>query len=135
MSDLVDSFEMALLIITHNMGVVASVCDRVAVMYAGRIVEQGLTRDLFRAPLHPYTDLLLKSTPRLGHRELNRVAGEHKPRDTTGPAVGCAFRDRCPLVEARCAEQPPLFQATATRSVRCWVAQDDGRPQNGSNSR
>ena len=68
MSDLVDSFGMALLIITHNMGVIASVCDRVAVMYDGQIVEEGSAVDLFRAPLHPYTDLLLKSTPRLDRR-------------------------------------------------------------------
>jgi len=129
MSDLVDSFEMALLIITHNMGVIASVCDRVAVMYAGRIVEQGLTRDLFRAPLHPYTDLLLKSTPRLDLGRSTRTSGEHKLLDSLGPSVGCSFRDRCPLAEARCTEAPPLFQATATRSVRCWVAQDGGTRQ------
>ena len=72
MSDLVDSFEMALLLITHNMGVVASVCDRVAVMYAGQIVEAGPAADLFRAPLHPYTDLLLRSTPTFGSPPVGR---------------------------------------------------------------
>ena len=79
MSELVDSFEMTLMLITHNMGVVASVCDRVAVMYAGQIVEMGSASDLFRAPLHPYSDLLLGSTPRLdGRRSAERVI-EGKP--------------------------------------------------------
>ena len=132
MSDLVDSLDMALLIITHNMGVIASVCDQVAVMYAGQIVEHGPTRDLFRTPLHPYTELLLKSTPRLDHERPARVGVERKLLDSLGPSVGCSFRNRCPLAEPRCVEAPPHFQATPTRSVRCWVAQDAASGRSGS---
>ena len=123
MSDLVDSFEMALLLITHNMGVVASVCDRVAVMYAGQIVEAGPASDLFRAPLHPYTKLLLRSTPRLDHRRLGLPAIEGKPPNLVGPPSGCSFRDRCPLAEAKCEEQPPRIEVSEGRFVQCWVAQ------------
>ena len=124
MSDLVDSFGMALLIITHNMGVIASVCDRVAVMYDGQIVEEGSAVDLFRAPLHPYTDLLLKSTPRLDRRRVGDRRLRCARRSTSmGAPIGCAFRDRCPIAEEKCAEAPPIVAVTETRSVRCWVAQ------------
>lgn len=123
MSDLVDSSEMALLIITHNMGVIASVCDRVAVMYGGRIVEEGPASDLFRAPLHPYTDLLLKSTPRLDRRVAAPAADERNTGRSTDASIGCAFRGRCPIAEAKCAEAPSSLKVTETRSVRCWVAQ------------
>ena len=123
MSDLVDSFEMALLLITHNMGVVASVCDRVAVMYAGQIVESGSASDLFRAPLHPYTELLLRSTPRLDHRRADAPLIEGKPPNLIGPPSGCAFRERCPLAEEKCVEDPPSVEVSEGRFVRCWVAQ------------
>ena len=123
MSDLVDSFGMALLIITHNMGVIASVCDRVAVMYDGQIVEEGSAFDLFRAPLHPYTDLLLKSTPRLDRRRSEPEVIGARRSTSVGAPIGCAFRDRCPIAEEKCAEAPPIVLVTETRSVRCWVAQ------------
>ena len=125
MSELVDSFEMTLMLITHNMGVVASVCERVAVMYAGQIVEMGSASDLFRAPLHPYSDLLLGSTPRLdGRRSAERVI-EGKPPDLMMAPAGCSFRDRCPLAEPGCAEPPPFLEVVEGRHVRCWVAQRD----------
>jgi len=123
MSDLVDSFGMALLIITHNMGVIASVCDRVAVMYDGRIVEEGSAVDLFRAPLHPYTDLLLKSTPRLDRRRSEPEVVGARRSTSVGEPIGCAFRERCPIAEEKCAEAPPIVRVAETRSVRCWVAQ------------
>lgn len=123
MSDLVDSFAMALLLITHNMGVVASVCDRVAVMYAGQIVETGSANDVFSAPLHPYTDLLLRSTPRLDHHRLGPPVLEGKPPNLMGPPSGCAFRERCPLAEEKCEEAPPSLEVSEARFVRCWVAQ------------
>ena len=123
MSDLVDSFEMALLLITHNMGVVASVCDRVAVMYAGQIVETASASDLFRAPLHPYTDLLLRSTPRLDQRRMDSPVIEGKPPNLMGPPSGCSFRERCPLAEEKCEETPPSVEVSKGRFVQCWVAQ------------
>jgi len=132
MSDLVDSFGMALLIITHNMGVIASVCDRVAVMYDGQIVEEGSAVDLFRAPLHPYTDLLLKSTPRLDRRRSAPEVGGARRSMSVGAPIGCAFRDRCPIAEEQCVEAPPIVRVTETRSVRCWVAQRELRARSES---
>ena len=131
MSDLVDSFGMALLIITHNMGVIASVCDRVAVMYDGEIVEEGSAGDLFRAPLHPYTDLLLKSTPRLDRRRAEPAVRGARRSVAVGEPIGCAFRERCPIAEEKCAEAPPIVRVTETRSVRCWVAQREMRARSG----
>lgn len=119
MAELVERSSMALLIITHNMGVVARICDRVLVMYAGRIVETGTAAELFAEPLHPYTRELLLATPRLGER---RVSGGGT-QDAPAAETGCAFRLRCPLAEAACSEVPGLADLGDGRSVRCWVAQ------------
>jgi oligopeptide/dipeptide ABC transporter ATP-binding protein len=119
MAELVESSGMSLLIITHNMGVVARICDRVLVMYAGRIVESGSAAALFAEPLHPYTRELLLATPRLGERRSSAGRGQDAPP----AATGCAFRERCPLAEPKCRELPPLVGVGSDRAVRCWVAQ------------
>jgi oligopeptide/dipeptide ABC transporter ATP-binding protein len=100
----------AVLLITHDLGVVARACERVAVLYAGRVVEEGPVEALFRAPLHPYTRALLDSLPRLDvrdPRELRPIPGT--PPDPLQPDVGCAFAPRCALAAPRCRlEMPPL---------------------------
>jgi oligopeptide/dipeptide ABC transporter ATP-binding protein len=102
---------MGLVLITHDLGVVAEQADRVAIMYAGRIVEEAPTVELFAAPLHPYTRALLRSMPALGvHRErLDAIPG-NVPDITRRPS-GCSFRDRCPLATAECAVEPPALVA------------------------
>ena len=113
---------MALLLITHDLGVVAERAERVLVMYAGRVVEQGRVDDVFRAPQHPYTRGLLRSLPRLGgtRARLETIPG-HVPRLTELPS-GCRFRDRCDYALPSCADfDPPLEAFAVDRSAACPV--------------
>ncbi len=112
----------AVLYVTHNMGVVAQVCNRVAVLYGGELVEDATVADLFRRPLHPYTQTLLNSVPRLGfHKsdsQLQPIPGQIPQLDALPP--GCVFAPRCPIAIERCTdERPKLEQAQPGRRVRC----------------
>jgi oligopeptide/dipeptide ABC transporter ATP-binding protein len=112
----------ALIFVTHNLGIVARMCDRVAVMYAGRIVEMGPVRRLFTRPAHPYTRALLESIPRLGGRRTRLTAIEGQPPDLSRLPGGCAFAPRCPSVMDRCrAEAPPETVVEAGHVTRCWL--------------
>lgn len=117
---------MSVLLVTHDMGVAAEIADRVVVMYAGRVVEQGTPEELFHHPRHPYTQGLLASIPRVVGRRtrlLPSVRGS-VPEPARLPA-GCAFHPRCPLAEDRCREQdPPLEEDTTGRAVACWRAEE-----------
>jgi oligopeptide transport system ATP-binding protein len=114
---------MAVILITHNMAVVASLCTRVIVMYAGRIVESGPTRQIFKNPQHPYTWSLLRSLPRvdeLKHEKLLNIRG--LPPDLTNPPPGCKFHPRCRFRVERCfREEPPLAEVDPNQLARCWV--------------
>jgi len=116
---------VALLFVTHNLGIVAKMCDRVAVMYAGRIVEQGPVRELFRSPRHPYTQALLSSVPKLGSKDpLYAIPGQ--PPDLAELPGGCAFHPRCPHAWERCrAEEPPETLASEGHRARCFLVGDD----------
>jgi oligopeptide/dipeptide ABC transporter ATP-binding protein len=112
---------MALLLITHDLGVVAEMCDQVVVMYAGRIVEQAPSAELFRHPRHPYTAGLLAAMPRLTPKggKLPSIPGTVPPPGKRG--VGCSFAERCPRVQARCrAERPELSAAGDKHLAACW---------------
>jgi oligopeptide/dipeptide ABC transporter ATP-binding protein len=112
---------VALLFVTHNLGIVARMCDRVAVMYAGRIVEQGPVRELFKAPRHPYTQALLGSIPKIGSKDpLAAIGGQ--PPDLSDPPPGCAFHPRCPYAFDRCrSESPNERWLGAQHAARCWL--------------
>ncbi|HEX2485827.1 MAG TPA: ABC transporter ATP-binding protein [Myxococcota bacterium] len=111
---------MAVLLITHSLGVVARFAQRVAVMYAGEIVEEAPVRDLFAAPAHPYTRALLRALPRPGARgKLAAIEGTVPAPQDLPP--GCAFADRCPEALARCAGEPPPVVPVDGRPVRCWL--------------
>jgi oligopeptide/dipeptide ABC transporter ATP-binding protein len=112
---------VALLFVTHNLGIVAKMCDRVAVMYAGRIVEQGPVRELFRSPRHPYTQALLSSVPKLGSKEpLYAIPGQ--PPNLADLPGGCAFHPRCPHAWDRCrAEEPGETRTSASHLARCFL--------------
>lgn len=112
---------VALLFVTHNLGIVAKMCDRVAVMYAGRIVEDGPVRELFRCPRHPYTQALLGAIPKLGSKEpLYAIPGQ--PPDLSDLPRGCAFHPRCPHAMERCRlEAPPETSPGADHRARCWL--------------
>jgi peptide/nickel transport system ATP-binding protein len=109
----------AIVLITHDLAVVASLCTRVIVMYAGRIVEQGPTRQVFESPQHPYTWSLLRSIPRPG-RSLCSIAG--LPPDLANPPSGCRFHPRCRFRVERCSrDEPPLEGVADGQQARCWV--------------
>ena len=113
---------LALIFVTHNLGIVARVCDRVAVMYAGRIVEMGPVRRLFTRPAHPYTRALLASLPRLGARHERLTAIDGQPPDLARLPGGCAFAPRCPSVMDRCrVEAPPERAVEPGHVTRCWL--------------
>ena len=116
---------MSVMYITHDLGVVAETCDRVMVMYAGRIVEKAAVKDLFRKPAHPYTQGLLKAVPRLNakqHERLYTIEGM-VPHFSEMP-IGCAFHPRCPYAEKRCVdERPVLFDVSQGHQAACWRVQ------------
>jgi len=114
---------VAIIFVTHNLGIVARMCDKLAVMYAGRIVEAGSVRELFNGAQHPYTKALLGSMPKLGSKDkLLAIPGQ--PPDLATLPPGCAFHPRCPEALPHCsAEQPPEFRIAGSWSARCWLAE------------
>jgi oligopeptide/dipeptide ABC transporter ATP-binding protein len=118
---------MALLLITHDLGIVAGRADRVAVMYAGQIVEEAPTAELFARPLHPYTQGLFASIPRLtGPVGRLKPIGGTVPPATAWPS-GCRFRPRCPKVFKKCVIEPPLLPAGPDHLTRCWLVEGGER--------
>ena len=120
LKDLQRATGVALIFVTHNLGIVAKMCDRVAVMYAGKIVEMQSVRGLFYRPRHPYTRALLDSIPRLGVKEpLRGIPGQ--PPDLSSLPAGCSFHPRCPRVTDRCRiEEPKPYELNGAGSLRCW---------------
>jgi oligopeptide/dipeptide ABC transporter ATP-binding protein len=119
---------LALIFITHNLGIVARMCDSVAVMYAGRVIEQGPVRQIFNAPTHPYTRALIESIPRLGEGPERLTAIDGQPPDLATLPPGCSFQARCPRVVDRCREEaPPPFALGAEHTARCWLAAPGAR--------
>jgi oligopeptide/dipeptide ABC transporter ATP-binding protein len=121
MRDLARRLKVAMLIITHNLGVVARYADRVNVMYAGRIVEQASAAEIYANPRHPYTLGLLRSVPRLDEprrARLDPIQGQ--PPDLTRLPPGCAFAPRCNYKVERCGEVPPLEAVVQGHSSACW---------------
>ena len=112
----------AIVLITHDLGVVAEVCDEVVVMYAGQVVERAPVGELFRFPQHPYTVGLLGALPRLEQRRARLAAIEGTVPNMTAPPKGCRFQARCPFRIDKCAELPPLAPVEAGHLARCWRA-------------
>ena len=120
LSDLKRNFDTSLLLITHNLGIVAEACDRVSVMYAGRIVEEGDTRAILATPKHPYTRELLRSVISLQTTGLQYIPGA--PPDLIDPPSGCRFHPRCPDAMRVCSEKIPVDQQLALdHRVQCWL--------------
>ena len=120
-------FGTAIIMITHDLGVVAEICERVNVMYAGQVVETGAARDLYNNPQHPYTVGLLNSIPRIGEdvkEALVPIPG--LPPDLLAPPVGCRFRPRCRYRQEKCEESPPLAEVAPGQLARCWFPQGRG---------
>jgi oligopeptide/dipeptide ABC transporter ATP-binding protein len=129
LKDLQRATGVALIFVTHNLGIVAKMCDRVGVMYAGKIVEMQSVRGLFYRPRHPYTRALLDSIPKLGVREpLCGIPGQ--PPDLADLPRGCSFHPRCQRAVDRCLEEEPKPQAlNGDGSVRCWVPIEEPAPR------
>jgi peptide/nickel transport system ATP-binding protein/oligopeptide transport system ATP-binding protein len=123
---------MSILLITHDLGVVAEMCDEVVVMYAGRVVERGPVADVFTSPEHPYTEALLQSIPMLGMTQAEplRVIRGTVPSPLDWPE-GCRFAPRCDYSFDRCDEQPPLFPLDG-RKAACWLCEHGRRAPAGT---
>jgi oligopeptide/dipeptide ABC transporter ATP-binding protein len=121
--DLQREHGLALIFITHNLGIVAKMCDKLAVMYAGRMVEYGPVSQIFNNPVHPYTRALLNAIPRMSDIDHRLTAIEGQPPDLSSLPQGCSFAPRCPDAFDRCREQaPPEFASAEGRTARCWLA-------------
>ena len=126
---------LGLIFITHNLGLVAKMCDWLAVMYAGRVVEQGRVGEVFKSPVHPYTRALLGSIPRMRENRQRLTAIDGQPPDLSALPPGCAFAPRCPSAFDRCGAEPPLkVIGDDGRTVRCWLPADgaSGEPRQGA---
>jgi oligopeptide/dipeptide ABC transporter ATP-binding protein len=129
LAELKDELDTSVILITHDLGVVAQLADQVAVMYAGMIVESGPVRAIFRAPQHPYTRALLAAIPRLHYQPDRLVTIEGTPPALSTVPPGCPFEPRCAYRIEKCAqERPLLIELAPGHSCACWVAQEGGLP-------
>jgi peptide/nickel transport system ATP-binding protein len=119
LADLRENFDTALLLITHNLGIVAEACDRVAVMYAGEIVEEGDANQVFTEPAHPYARALLHSIISLRTTELSYIPGA--PPNLISPPAACRFHPRCPNAMKVCAAKHPIEVVKSGQRVSCWL--------------
>jgi oligopeptide/dipeptide ABC transporter ATP-binding protein len=129
LKDIQQKSGVALIFVTHNLGIVAKMCDRMAVMYAGKIVEYGAVRDLFRDAKHPYTQALLGSMPKLGSKEpLFAIPGQ--PPNLAQLPPGCAFQPRCAHAMPQCATQEPDDRYIGPNwTAKCWLVDQQAKEQ------
>ena len=121
LKDIQKESDLSIIFITHDFGIVAKMCDRVAVMYAGRIVEHGSVRDIFNNPSHPYTEALLASVPKMDQDVDRLFSIDGQPPPLHDLPVGCSFADRCPVVMDKCWEQyPDSRQVSDGHVASCW---------------
>ena len=123
MNELKDRINASIILITHDLGVIAEVCDHIVVMYGGTIMETGTERDIFYAPRHPYTVALHESIPKMNEEQKSRLVPiKGTPPDLLHPPVGCAFAARCRHTMNVCLENmPPTFKVGETQSSACWL--------------
>ncbi|HKJ97682.1 MAG TPA: ABC transporter ATP-binding protein [Desulfotignum sp.] len=126
LADLQQRLQVSVILITHDLGVVAHLCHRVAVMYAGRIVEVGDADQVFASPVHPYTKGLIRATPRLDVITERMVSIDGVPPDLISPPRGCAFSPRCDQVKQDCLRSQTLTPLGDDRHVSCWCAIKEG---------
>lgn len=133
MKEIQKKTKMAIIFITHNLGVVAEICDQVSVMYAGKIVEQGKVENIFYHPKHPYTLGLMRSMPRIDEEEHERLIPiQGTPVDMLNPPAGCPFGPRCDHCMKICLrKEPPKFDLGEGHTVACWLLADqNGKEEN-----
>lgn len=123
LADIQSNLKNTIVLVTHDMGVHAAVTTRMAIMYAGRIVEEGPTREIFTNPLHPYTQYLIRSLPRIGDKGLREAAPGSPPSLANLPG-GCAFHPRCPYAFSRCREEVPELESCGVQKVACFLRRE-----------
>jgi peptide/nickel transport system ATP-binding protein len=123
-------FVKSMIVITHDLSVLAQIADSILVMYAGKLAEKASSATIVDEPLHPYTQMLIGSLPEVGLRydqaPLTGIPG--RPPSLLNPPAGCRFRDRCPFAFDKCAEDPPFIELKPGHEVACWKAMDDNAP-------
>jgi len=131
LGDIRKEFGTAIILITHDLGVVANLADRVAVMYAGKIVETGSAKEIFNSPTHPYTIALLNSLPKHDTtKDQGLISIQGTPPDLISPPVGCGFASRCEQCMKICKDhQPPTFKLDSGHEVSCWLLHKDAPVQ------
>ena len=129
LSELQERLKVSVVMITHDLGVIAQLCHRVAVMYAGKVVEVGTAVDIFEHPAHPYTQGLLRATPRPDEVTERMIAIDGTPPDLISPPAGCAFASRCLKAREACLK-PPVETAHGSHCrVSCWCAGEENDPR------
>lgn len=123
LADIQSNLKNTIVLVTHDMGVHAAVTTRMAIMYAGRIVEEGPTREIFTNPLHPYTQYLIRSLTRIGDKGLREAAPGSPPSLANLPG-GCAFHPRCPYAFSRCREEVPELESCGVQKVACFLRRE-----------
>jgi oligopeptide transport system ATP-binding protein len=121
MKDMKEKFHTSAILITHDLGVIASMCTRVVVMYGGMIMEEGPAEDIFYRPLHPYTQGLLASVSSMGTGKKKLVPIQGSPPDLMNPPAGCPFAARCASAMKICAVRPPGMIWNAEHAASCWL--------------
>ncbi|MDE1830053.1 MAG: ABC transporter ATP-binding protein [Thaumarchaeota archaeon] len=114
---------MSFMLISHDLGIISEISDKVGIMYAGKIVEFGTLQEVYSSPQHPYTRALLKSTPKV-REESNLISLKGNPPNLASPPLGCRFYDRCPQAMEKCTEDPPISK-TKTGYVSCWLYEQE----------
>jgi len=121
LKDIQRDLKNTIILVTHDMGVHANIADRIGIMYAGKIVEEATTEQIFSHPLHPYTQFLINSLPKFGDKSV-RVSVPGSPPSLADLPTGCPFHPRCPQVKDICRQQMPDFsQADKAHKVACWL--------------
>ena len=127
MKKIIDELDASIILITHDLGVIAEICTDIIVMYGGMMMEKGSVDDIFYNPQNPYTVGLHKSVPKMNASQKDRLVPiEGSPPDLLAPPKGCPFSTRCPNVMQACLEEmPPMFELTKTHSSACWLLHED----------
>jgi oligopeptide/dipeptide ABC transporter ATP-binding protein len=115
----------AVMLISHDIGVIGSLASRIAVYYAGKVVEDGTAEQVLRTPVHPYTQALLNALPRVGQKTLESIPGQ--PPDLTNLPPGCSFAPRCKFRFDPCGEEPSLLPLPEGHGAACWLAHPEHR--------
>jgi peptide/nickel transport system ATP-binding protein len=133
--DLRTRLQTTIVLITHDLGVIAQICDRVGVMYAGQLVEVAPVSEIFRTPRHPYTQALLAALPTQQQAPGSLRVIHGRVPNLADPPPGCRFSTRCPYVMDECADVPPLAHETDEHLIACWLSEatkQARRPQNAT---